>query len=183
MWAIAVTKYFFGAMRWTQTDLKGLDQETRRIMRRADCHQRSAALEKLYLPRLVTPDIFLNDMFMWVCREKGGRGLMGVKDAWEREAVSAAEYLIGNTDPQVKGAVRLQQQMEDMGAYSYIAEARQVMRKYELDEELTTLKEASNLVKTAQIAAMWKRLEEKKMHSIYDRTARRGRGTDRRGSN
>ena len=30
---------------------------------------------------------------------------MGVKDAWEREAVSAAEYLIGNTDPQVKGAV------------------------------------------------------------------------------
>ena len=51
------------------------------------------------------------------------------------------------------------------------------MRKYELDEELTTLKEASNLVKAAQIAAMWKSLEAKKMHSIYDRTARRGRGT------
>ena len=47
-------------------------------------------------------------------------------EMWEREVVSVAHYLIASADEQVKGAMRLQAHLENMGQYSYIAEAKTI---------------------------------------------------------
>ena len=57
-----------------------------------------------------------------------------MEEMWEREVVSVAHYLMECTDDQVKGAMRLQTHLENMGQYSYIAEAKTILGMHGIDE-------------------------------------------------
>jgi hypothetical protein len=48
---------------------------------------------------------------------------------WEREVVGCVQYLLSCPDPQVQGQ---QQQLQNMGRWSYVAEASEVLAKYDI---------------------------------------------------
>ena len=68
-----------------------MDRKTRKLMRQNTAHHHSASLERLYLPR-----------------GEGGRGMTMIGFEWEREAVASTLYLARCTDPQVRGAMAMQ---------------------------------------------------------------------------
>jgi hypothetical protein len=80
----------------------------------------NASLERLYVPRI-----------------EGGRGLQSMDTVWESEVVGCVRYLLGCPDPQVRGAMALQQQLCSMGRWSYMAEASEVLAKYDIDVPLS----------------------------------------------
>jgi hypothetical protein len=43
------------------------------------------------------------------------------------------QYLLGSPDRQVRGAMALQQQLRNMGRWSYVKEASKVLAKYDID--------------------------------------------------
>lgn len=64
-------------IKWPlQRVLVQLDRLTHRIMRRFKCHHLSASIERLYLSRV-----------------SGGRGLVNIRQAYEREVVDLELYL------------------------------------------------------------------------------------------
>jgi len=75
-WAVVVLWYFFCRVKWPEGELERLDQLTRRALRRHKAHHTGASLERLYLSR-----------------HSGGRGLVNLRDTWEREDVSSVLYL------------------------------------------------------------------------------------------
>ena len=121
-WSAAVLRYFFWAVRWGKGDFRGMDRAARRIMRRCQNHKYGAALQKLYLPRSL-----------------GGRRLQSMELMWEREVASVGQYLGNSPDPQVQGAMRLQARLAHDGKNSYIAEAQQVLDRYDLGVTLAPL--------------------------------------------
>jgi hypothetical protein len=105
-------------VRWTRGKLFQLDQKTRQNNTKAKSE--SPSLERLYVPRT-----------------EGGRGLQSMDSGWEREVVGCVRYLLGCLDPQVLGAMALQQQLRNMGRLSYVAEASEVLAKYDIDVPLS----------------------------------------------
>lgn len=86
MQGVAVCRYFFGAIRWVRTDVVRLDRDTRKVLKWNKCHHLNAAVERLYLPH--------------------EEGLQNLEHEWEREVVSAVEYLERSEDEQVQGALK-----------------------------------------------------------------------------
>ena len=177
-WSAAVLRYFFGAVRWGKGDLRGMDRATRKIMRRCQNHRYGAALEKLYLPR-----------------SQGGRGLQSVELMWEREVASVGQYLGNSPDPQVQGTMRLQARLAHDGKYSYIAEAQQVLDRYDVGVTLAPLaapeetvddpqnpKGLANTIKAAQMDELEKKLLAKKIHGVHA-TQTRGPRVDQLATN
>ena len=71
-----------------------------------------------------------------VPRKEGGRGLTNVEQAWEREVLSVAMYLIKSDDPKVKGALKHQRDLSHMGKRCMLADACKTAEKYNLELDL-----------------------------------------------
>ena len=157
-WAVAVLRYFFGMMKWSKRELLEMDRKARRIMRLNKSHHMNASLERLYLPR-----------------NEGGRGLQSIEMTWEREVVGSVRYLVECPDPQVKGAMKLQELRKNMGLYSYVETAQEVLRKYDIDVSLwsplpTDSPGPKSLVaelKALQMEKLKASLEGKVIHSVF----------------
>ena len=119
LWAASMLRYFLGCVQWTKTELIKLDRKTRRILFQNQCHNANASIERLYLPR-----------------KEGGRGLKNVEQAWEREVLSVAMYLIKSDDPQVKGTLKHQRELSHMGKRCMLADACKTAEKYNLELDL-----------------------------------------------
>ena len=163
-WCAGVFRYLFAAVHWTRSELVQLDWRTRKVLVQNKCHHSGAAVERLYLPR-----------------SEGGRGLQNLLQIWEREVVSTASYLLHSDDPQVQGAVELQEEMGAMGRCSFLDQARQIVEKHRCDIELaeTHPKTCSGEVKKHQQEAATTRLLEKTLHRVHAQQTRE-KGCDRR---
>ena len=163
-WCVGVFRYFFAAVHWTRSELVQLDWRTRKVLVQNKCHHSGAAVERLYLPR-----------------SEGGRGLQNLLQIWEREVVSTASYLLHSEDPQVQGAVELQEEMGAMGRCSFLDQARQIVERHGCDIELavTHPKTCSGEVKKHQQEAVTTRLLEKTVHGVHAQQTRE-KGCDRR---
>ncbi len=53
-WAVPVCRYSFGAVEWSEREVKRLDRETRKILSHNSSHYIPAAPERLYLPTEVS---------------------------------------------------------------------------------------------------------------------------------
>jgi hypothetical protein len=92
---------------------------------------------------------------------------------WEREVVGCVRYLLGCPDPQVRGAMALQQPR--LGRWSYVAEASEVLAKYDVNVPLfhplpTGTEDAKRLVmrtKEEQKDELHRKLLRKKIHGVY----------------
>ena len=75
--AIVMFRYFFTQIKWPDKVLIQLDRLTHRTLRRFRSQQYSASIERLYIRRL-----------------NGERGLCNIRQAYEREVVASALYLL-----------------------------------------------------------------------------------------
>ena len=77
-WAVvAAFRYFFVQVKWPDKTLVQLDRLTRKIFQRFNSHHYSASNEQLYLRQII-----------------GGRGVVNIRQAYEREVVASALYLV-----------------------------------------------------------------------------------------
>ena len=76
-WAVAAFRYFFVQVKWPDKTLVQLDRLTRKIFQRFNSHHYSASIEQLYLRQII-----------------GGRGVVNICQAYEREVVASALYLV-----------------------------------------------------------------------------------------
>ncbi|XP_039276282.1 uncharacterized protein LOC111058333 [Nilaparvata lugens] len=76
-YAIPVLTYSFGVVCWTATDLEDLMRSTRVLLTKFRAHHPKACMERLILPR-----------------KKGGRGLIDIKWACERQIGSMKTYFM-----------------------------------------------------------------------------------------
>ena len=169
-WAISVLRYYQGIVKWSGRDLISMDRETRKIICQNKSHNRSASLERLYLPR-----------------KDGGRGLQGVQLTWEREVVNCGAYLLTSEDRRVQVAMLLQTKLSNMGKYTLIGKANEILRKYDLTN-LTPLEEGSSAdtpktmvanLRKAQQKVQEDRLSRKPLHGVYTAQVKRPE-TDRK---
>jgi hypothetical protein len=49
-WTIPVLTYWFGIIKWIDTDLKGLERLTKRLLTRFCCFHPNSSIIRLYLP-------------------------------------------------------------------------------------------------------------------------------------
>ena len=115
-WAVGVLRYFCGVVDWSEAELIDADRQTRKVLKKCKAHHKGAAVERLYLPR-----------------DRGGRGLLSVMHLWEREKVATAMYTRGSQDPQVQGAVRLEDELGHMGEETLMTRARDVLERYQVN--------------------------------------------------
>ena len=76
-WAVAVFRYFFAQVKWPDKTLVQLDMLTHKILQCSNSHHYSASIEQLYLRQI-----------------SGGRGLVNIHLAYEREVVVLGLYLV-----------------------------------------------------------------------------------------
>ncbi len=81
-WAVGVCAYYYAFLGWGRKELRAIDVLTRKILCEHKAHHPQAAIERLYLPR-----------------KKGGRGMLCIEHAYEREMVLMAFYLATVNDP------------------------------------------------------------------------------------
>ena len=150
--------YFFGVLKWTRKYLVSMDRKTRKLMRQ---NTHSASLERLYLPR-----------------GEGGRGMTMIEFEWEREAVASTLYLARCTDPQVRGTMAMQNFLMEVGRYSYLQKAQEVLNGYDLGYSLTendtddlpVPKLVHQQLKEAQLQMLRDRLSRKVLHGVFMNT-------------
>ena len=80
-WAVPVMRYGAGIINWTKCELQGIDRKTRKLLTIYKMLHPRGDVDRLYLPR-----------------ESGGRGLIGVEDCVRTEENSLASYIANNTD-------------------------------------------------------------------------------------
>ena len=80
--------YFFTQIKWPNKALVQLDRMTRKVLRCLKSHHYSASIKWLYLSRL-----------------SGGRGLVNIRQANEREVVASGLYLAGTVQDELLQAV------------------------------------------------------------------------------
>jgi len=80
--AMSVMRYGFGVINWTQSEIRALDQKTRKILTKYKFHHPKSNIHRMYMPRT-----------------RGGRGLIGVSDCHRQECTAIAEYIKNSTDP------------------------------------------------------------------------------------
>ena len=87
-WAVSVFRYFFALVKWPLKVLKQPDRLTRKVLRRFKSHHLSASIERLYLRR-----------------SNEGRGLVNIRQAYEREVVASELYLANAVGDELLQAV------------------------------------------------------------------------------
>ena len=84
--AMPIMRYGFGILRWSLTEMRILDRKTRKLLTKHNFHHPKSNLHRLYLHR-----------------NFGGRGLIGIVDCHRQECTAIAKYINNNTiDPLVK---------------------------------------------------------------------------------
>ena len=118
-WAVSLFRYFFTQVKWSDKALDDLDVLTRRIMRRNRGHHYAAAKERLYLRRI-----------------GGGRGLVSIHQAFEREVVAAQIYLVNTAeqDELLQLVVNHQLWMSEKRHHNNLQVASEVLDKYGLEQ-------------------------------------------------
>ena len=99
-------------IHWPNTEIRALER-TRKIISAYQGHHKCAAVERLYLPR-----------------EKGGRGLVFLEQLWEREQISAIQYLQQSHDPWLKGVLNFMAELCESENKNSLATSRTILRKY-----------------------------------------------------
>ena len=94
-WAIPVIRYGAGILEWTNSEAKGLDNITRRHLRRGVIKSNSD-VDRLY-----------------VTRKLGGRGLQRIEDVIVKEEIGLVTFFSNSTDPKI-GALHTCMKKEDM---------------------------------------------------------------------
>ena len=119
-WAVAVFQYFFPLVKWPHNALVQLNRLTRRILRRFKSHHHSTTIEWLYLSRM-----------------NGGRGMVNLYQAWEREVVASELYLVNAIeDEPLQTVVKLQLFLASTGKYSNLQTACNILRRYGVHTDL-----------------------------------------------
>ena len=161
-WAVALFRYFFASLKWTQNELVQLDRTTRRIMRSCKCHQYGASVERVHLPR-----------------EKGGRGVPSLSLVYQREVLSMAAYMCGSSDSHLRDVVKHQLYMAGRGRHSVLGAAKAIVEKHQLgivleeggvyDQSGGTLtpKRATQHLRQAQEEGLIESLEGKLIHGVF----------------
>lgn len=85
VWAIPTIRYSFGVVHWNRTEIKQLDIKVRTLLTKSGQHHPKSAIERLYLPR-----------------DKGGRGLINLEQAYEEEIKKLTSYFKNSTQPLLK---------------------------------------------------------------------------------
>ena len=175
-WAVAVFQYFFPLVKWPHNALVQLDRLTCRIMRRFKCHHHSTAIERLYLRRI-----------------NGGRGLVNIYQAWEREMVATELYLVrANQDELLQAVVRHQLYLTSVDKHSNLQTACNILRRYGLytdleervrtGESIPTAREGMLQLKGAQVTKFVATLTAKPIHEVYYQQASSADGVDTEGT-
>ena len=80
-YAIPVMRYGFGILKWTPVEVRAIDRKVRKILTKGRFHHPKSNTHRLYLSR-----------------EEGVRGLIGVIDCHRQECSNLAKYLNNSTD-------------------------------------------------------------------------------------
>ena len=111
--AVAVVRYGAGLIKWTKDGLRNIDRKTRKLMTLYRALHPQADVDRLYLRR-----------------EEGGKGMIGVEDCVEIEVKSLSEYVNVSTESLIR-AVKAEEILGDGKTKREILEKRknQYMRK------------------------------------------------------
>ena len=165
-WAVALFRYFFCQVKWPEGELDKLDRLTRRVLRRHKAHHAGASLERLYLNRA-----------------SGGRGLVNLRHAWEREVVSGTLYLAhaARGDELLRAVVGHQSYYFSRTGYSMAKKAVETVQSYgifdgdlaeciESGEHLPQISSIVEQLKAAQAIRLIETLTAKTIHGVYYQT-------------
>jgi len=83
--AVSLLRYSGGIIDWSQTELRKMDVDTRKLMTMHGCFSMNSDVDRLY-----------------VLRKNGGRGLISVKFAIEHELRNLSFYVHHSDDPYIK---------------------------------------------------------------------------------
>ena len=115
-WAVSVFWYFFALIKWPLKVLIQLDRLTRKILQRFKSHHLSASIEHLYLG----------------CTN-GGRGMMNIHQAYEREVVASELYLANAVgDELLQAVVKHQVFLSTKGKDSNLQAALDILQQHEV---------------------------------------------------
>jgi hypothetical protein len=87
-YAVPLLTYSFGVIRWTDTDLDGLNRLTRTTMTKYKNHHPKACTERLYLPR-----------------DLGGRGMIDIKAIHTKQITTLTQYFYSKTSSPMHNAI------------------------------------------------------------------------------
>lgn len=79
--AVPVLRYSFGIINWRKDELKQIDRKSRKTLTINSLHHPKSDVNRIYLPR-----------------NEGGRGLLGVETTWMAEVIGLNVYLNEKTD-------------------------------------------------------------------------------------
>ena len=122
------------------------------------CHHRSASVARLYIPR-----------------PKGGRGLLSLRQEWERSVLSAVAHRRQSKDPQIKGVVRRENQQTAEGHRTALSQATTVLAHHDISvDDLNTVnpQKLTARVKQSQIKQLEETLLGRRIHGTYARELR-----------
>ena len=153
-----------------------LDRLTRRILRRFKRHHPSAAIERLYLSRM-----------------NGGRGLVNIYHAWEREVVASELYLVNAVEDELlQAVVRHHLFLVSKGRHSNLETACNILRQYDVftdleervrsGESIPTTREGILQLKAAQVVKLVGTLTAKPIHKVFYQQASAAEGVDTEGT-
>ena len=82
---VGLLTYCFGLIKWTKSELENLDKDVRKIMTMNEGFSKHSDVDRLFLQR-----------------KNGGRGLVCIKDFYDRMCVSTVGYIMKSTTVQGK---------------------------------------------------------------------------------
>ena len=111
-YAMPIMRYGFGILSWTKDELRAIDRKVRKILTKGKFHHPKSNLHRLYMSR-----------------DRGGRGLIGVVDCHRAECTNTAAYLYtaSKTDPLCKIILRAEEPKKH-GIMSYLTPNRGLLK-------------------------------------------------------
>ncbi|KAI5692620.1 hypothetical protein M8J77_008093 [Diaphorina citri] len=90
-YCVPILTYSFGLIKWSETDVKALDIETRVSLTKNNTHHPKSSKERLYIPR-----------------KNGGRGLVNIASQWKTQTTKLREYFqqVKNRSNKIKNMCR-----------------------------------------------------------------------------
>ena len=138
-----------------------LDRLTRRILQRFKSHHHSTAIERLYLGSM-----------------NGGRDMVNLYHAWEREVVSSELYLVNAAEGELlQAVVRHQLFLAEKGRHSNLQMACNILQRYgaftdlkervRSGESIPTTHEGILQLKATQVVKLVGTLTAKPIHKVF----------------
>ena len=161
-WAVSIFRYYFGStLKWSKTYLRDLERKTRAILRKYRAHYRGASVERLY-----------------VNGKCGGRGFQNLTHVYQRQAVSAAAYLVSSDAPEHQSIVKHLRWMADKNRYSLLSDAERILgtlgMNLTLEEGLrqgTSVRKLIRSIALQQEKQLHDALLAKTIHGVFMKTS------------